>query len=230
MTLISLGIAENSTNSGDFRRGNTPNREFITEMCEKHLASGRGRCPRRKPSLDFDTTRLTVFRKGNMRSTFRLRLTGARLRSEVADQSGYLQRVMSTNGHPVLSVRREGWQEAQRHKWIESKNAGYDLGDSALKDWFRKHWLPFCRVKRLEHVEGQQRWEEFAEDEFAQILELILDGDLLLDRILDRMEHGSDNLEIINWALDWAVPMEKVIDLLLMIDINRARLEPLMEG
>lgn len=164
-----------------------------------------------------------------MRSTFRLRLTGVRLRGEVADQSGYLQRVISCGGHPILSVRHEGWQEALRHKWIESKLAGYDLGKAALKDWFRRHWLPFCRVKRLEHVEGQQRWEEFAEHEFAQVFEMILDGDLLLDRILDRMEHGRDNLEIINWALDWDMPMPRVLELLEMIDINRARLEPLMD-
>ncbi|HET6424547.1 MAG TPA: hypothetical protein VFG20_12740 [Planctomycetaceae bacterium] len=163
-----------------------------------------------------------------MRSSFRIRLTGVRLRGEVADQSGYLQRVISCGGLPTLSVRQEGWQEALRHKWIESQKTGYDLGDTALKDWFRKHWLPFCRVKRLEHVEGQQRWEEFAEKEFAQVFELILDGDLLLDRILDRMEDGSENLEIINWALDWAVSMPRVLELLEMIDINRARLEPLM--
>ncbi len=164
-----------------------------------------------------------------MRSTFRLRLTGVRLRGELADQSGYLHRVISCHDQPVRSVRHEGWQEALRHKWIESQKKGYDLGDTALKDWFRKHWLPFCRDKRLEHVEGQQRWEEFAEHEFGQVYELILDGDLLLDRILDRMEQGRDNLEIIIWALDWTMPMHRVVELLEMIDINRARLEPLMD-
>lgn len=164
-----------------------------------------------------------------MRSSFRIRLTGVRLRGEVADQSGYLQRVISCGGHPVMSVRQEGWKEALKHKWIESQKKGYDLGETALKEWFRKHWLPFCRLKLLEYVEGQQRWEEFADHEFAPVFEMILDGDLLLDRILDRMEHGSDNYEIINWALDWALPMPRVIELLEIIDINRARLEPLMD-
>lgn len=163
-----------------------------------------------------------------MRSTFRLRLDGVRTTAETADQSSHYQRVDQSLDHPPRSLRWEGWQEALRHKWIESQKQGRDLGDQALKDWFRKHWLPFCRIKRLEHVEGQQRWEEFAEHEFGQIYELILDGDLLLDCILDRMEHGLDNLEIINWALAWAMPMERVVDLLLMIDINRARLEPLV--
>jgi hypothetical protein len=118
-------------------------------------------------------------------------------------------------------------QEARNYRWYEGERLGRDPGDSALKEWFRRHWLPFCRAKRLEHVEGQQKWDAFAEDEFGQVYHLLVAGDLLLDRILDRMEHGSDNFEIINWALDWRLDMERVLDLLLMIDINRARLEPI---
>ncbi len=121
-------------------------------------------------------------------------------------------------------------EEALRHKWIESQKQGCDVGDVALKEWFRHHWLPFCRAKRLEHVEGTQQWHEFAEHEFGQVYQLIIDEDLLCDRILDRMEHGYDNLEIINWALGWGLPMNRVIDQLELIDINRARLEPLAVG
>lgn len=161
-----------------------------------------------------------------MRSSFRLRLAG--VRSATADQSSHDQQcVIQAFDQPPRSLRLEGLQEALKHKWIESQKHGCDQGERCLKEWFRKHWLPFCRIKRLEHVEGQQRWEEFAEHEFGQIYELILDGDLLLDRILDRMEHGLDNLEIINWALSWSMPIHRVIELLEMIDINRARLEPL---
>ncbi len=165
-----------------------------------------------------------------MRSTtFRIRLSGLRLNTqEEADQS--LQRAtLLAVDTPPRSVYDAARAEAEKHKWIESQKHGCDLGDAALKDWFRTHWLPFCRSKRLEHVEGQQRWDEFAAHEFGQVFELIVDGDILIDRILDRMEHGYDNLEIINWALAWSLPMDRVIDLLLMIDINRARLEPLMD-
>jgi hypothetical protein len=130
-------------------------------------------------------------------------------------------------GNSALSLYDEALAEALRHKWIESQKHGRDLGDSALKDWFRRHWLPFCRVCRLEHIEGMQRWVEFAEHDFGQVYHLLCSGDLLLDRILDRMELGYDNLEIINWALTWKLPMPRVLELLEMIDINRARLEPL---
>lgn len=118
-------------------------------------------------------------------------------------------------------------EEALRYKWIESQKHGRDLGDAALKEWFRRHWLPFCRAKRLEHVEGMQQWSEFAEHEFGQVFQLIMEGDVLCDRILDRMEHGFDNLEIINWALNWGLSMPCVLQRLELIDINRARLEPI---
>lgn len=163
-----------------------------------------------------------------MRSTFRLRLAGGHSSvSEYSEQRDSPRRFVASVDAPCRSVYSEALAEAEKHKWIESQKHGRDLGDVALKDWFRKHWLPYCRCKRLEHVEGQQRWQEFAAHEFGQVYELILDGDLLLDRILDRMEHGFDNLEIINWAFDWNLPMRRVLELLEMIDINRARLEPI---
>uniref|UniRef100_A0A7C4LPZ9 Uncharacterized protein n=1 Tax=Schlesneria paludicola TaxID=360056 RepID=A0A7C4LPZ9_9PLAN len=126
-----------------------------------------------------------------------------------------------------LSLHQFAWEEANRHRWFEGERLGRDPGDAALKEWFRKHWLPFCRHRRLEHVEGLQRWDAFALEEFGQVYRLLEEGDLLLDRILDRMEYGYDNFEIINWALDWHLDMDRVIELLLMIDINRARLEPI---
>lgn len=161
-----------------------------------------------------------------LRSTLRFRVVGAALPHSVggADESPRYARVCAEMPRSLYSVALE---EALRHKWIESQKHGCDLGDSALKDWFRRHWLPFCRSKRLEHVEGMQQWTEFAEHEFGQVFQMIMDDDVLCDRILDRMEHGYDNLEIINWALAWGLPMPRVIEHLELIDINRARLEPI---
>jgi len=130
---------------------------------------------------------------------------------------------------PPKNLRSAALKEAHDYKWYEGERLGRDPGNAALKEWFRKHWLPFCRTKRLEHVEGQEHWDAFAADEFGQVYAMIVSGDLLLDRILDRMEHGLDNLEVILWALDWGIDMERVHELLLMIDINRARLEPLFD-
>jgi len=165
-----------------------------------------------------------------LRSTLGFRCSIALLNQPAApnDTAATPARISHTYAVVTLSLHNEALAEALKYKWIESQKQGRDLGEAALKAWFRKHWLPFCRECRLEHIEGMCRWVEFAEHEFGQVYQLLLNGDLLLDRILDRMEFfGFDNLEVINWGLDWGLPMPRVLQLLELIDINRARLEPI---
>lgn len=126
----------------------------------------------------------------------------------------------------VLSLYEEAFREAERHKWIESQKRGRDLGETAIREWYRLHWLCYCRRKRLEHLRGSQCWREFGDEQFGQLYSLIVTGDPLVDRILDRVDAGCENLEIINWALDWGITLERVIDILAQVDVNRARLEP----
>lgn len=188
-------------------------------------------CPRQNLTLNSGWWSLIGRSKGVelQRSTLGFRYSIATASQPAApNQAGELEsRITHTCGGGVtLSLHNEALAEALRHKWIESQKHGRDLGDAALKDWYRKHWLPFCRECRLQHIEGMQHWAEFGPD-FGQVYHLLCAGDLLLDRILDRMELGFDNLEIINWALDWKLPMPRVLELLEMIDINRARLEPI---
>lgn len=130
------------------------------------------------------------------------------------------------NSRAVLSVHEEALKEAERHKWIESQKRGCDLGSSALDEWYQVHWPHYCRCKRLEHLRGKQRWREFEDENFGQLYALILQGDLLVDRILDRVFQGTENLSLINWALDWGLPMDRVIQILTQVDINRSRLDP----
>ncbi|PHX63699.1 MAG: hypothetical protein CK551_04755, partial [Planctomycetaceae bacterium] len=47
---------------------------------------------------------------------------------------------------------------------------------------------------------------------------------VLLDRILDRLKSGQENLDIINWAMDWNIPMDPVVQILEALDINSRRL------
>jgi hypothetical protein len=124
-----------------------------------------------------------------------------------------------------MSLHEEAFKEAERHKWIESQKHGRDLGDHAFHEWYFLHWGRFCRVKRLEHLKGQQRWREFEHHNYGQLASLTLQGDLLVDRILDRFDDGQENLDIIKWAHDWALPIPRVIDVLVQLDMNRARLD-----
>ena len=124
-----------------------------------------------------------------------------------------------------MSLYAEAVKEAERHKWIESQKQGRDLGDAAIRDWYRNYWSRFCRWRRMEHLQGTRRWREFGDDDFGQLHVLIITGDLLVDRILDRVYAGHENLCIINWALCWGLPMERVLRILAQLDVNRAHLD-----
>jgi hypothetical protein len=102
-----------------------------------------------------------------------------------------------------------------------------DVGMAAVDDWYSRFWPHYCRNKRLEHLEGSRRWREFRDDDFGLIYSLMMEGDLLLDRILDRVQVGMENLDLICWAHDWGLPMERVIQILTQLNLNCARLEPL---
>lgn len=125
-----------------------------------------------------------------------------------------------------MSLYAEAVKEAERHKWIESQKHGRDLGEAAIREWYRNYWNRFCRWRRMEHLQGTRRWREFGDDDFGHLHVLIVTGDLLVDRILDRVYAGHENLSIINWALCWGLPMERVIRILAQLDVNRAHLDP----
>jgi hypothetical protein len=122
------------------------------------------------------------------------------------------------------SVFVESEQEALRFKWIESEKAGRDLGESAIRRWVQNHWWGYLRARWLEHLQGRQFWVELDRGDFGLLQRRFEDDVLLLDRILDRFKAGQENLDIINWALDWGIPMESVITILTALDINSRRL------
>jgi len=129
----------------------------------------------------------------------------------------------------LLSLYEDAVLEAERHKWIESQKRGRDLGQHAIREWYRLHWPRYCRYKRLEHLRGSRRWAEFSDESFGQLYSLIVQGDMLADRILDRVYAGHENLTIITWAIDWGLPIDRVLDILAQLDVNRARLEPAVD-
>lgn len=137
--------------------------------------------------------------------------------------------MMSAYGLEAASescLYEEALREAERYKWIESQKQGRDLGDSAIREWYRVYWPQYCRCKQMEHLSGDRCWPEFGDESFGQLYSLIVTGDLLVDRILDRIDMGYENLDIITWALDWGLPLDEVLGLLAQVDVNRCRLEP----
>lgn len=126
----------------------------------------------------------------------------------------------------IYSVYTESEKEALRFKWIESEKAGRDLGDAAIKRWVKDHWCGYLRARWLEHLQGKRFWVELDRGDFGLLQRRFHDNSLLLDRILDRLKAGKENLDIIMWALEWGIATTAVLDILEALDINSRRLIP----
>src|SRR6516162_9234087 len=109
-------------------------------------------------------------------------------------------------------------QEAQRFKWIESERAGRDLGESAIRRWVQQHWWGYLRARWLEHLEGKRFWVELDRGDFGLLQRRFHDNETLLDRILDRLKTGQENLDILVWAIDWGITTEPVLQILEVLD------------
>jgi hypothetical protein len=122
------------------------------------------------------------------------------------------------------SVYTESEQEALRHKWIESEKAGRDLGEDAIRTWVKQHWWGYLRARWVEHLQGVRFWVELDRGDFGLLEREFRDQTLLLDRILDRLKTGQENLDVIIWAQDWGIDVEPVLAILKALDINSRRL------
>jgi hypothetical protein len=122
------------------------------------------------------------------------------------------------------SVHVESEKEALRFKWIESEKAGHDLGEEAIRRWVREHWWGYLRARWLEHLQGKRFWVELDRGDFGLLQKRFHDNTLLLDRILDRLKDKQENLDILNWGLDWGLPMGQIREILEALDINSRRL------
>jgi hypothetical protein len=122
------------------------------------------------------------------------------------------------------SVYDDCEQEAARFKWIESEKRGCDLGEDAIRMWVRHHWNGYLRARWMEHLQGKRFWVELDHNDFGILQDQFRDDPILLDRILDRLKAGKENLDIILWAHEWGLCMARVLHILEVLDINSRRL------
>jgi hypothetical protein len=123
-----------------------------------------------------------------------------------------------------LSVYADCEKEMERYKWIRSEEAGHDLGEAAIRRWVKEHWWGYLRARWLEHLQGKRFWVELDRGDFGLLQRQFRDDPLLLDRILDRLKEGAENLDILVWCRDWNLPIDPVINILEALDINSRRL------
>lgn len=125
------------------------------------------------------------------------------------------------------SLYVECWQEAAKHQWIESQKHGSDLGDFAVRDWFRRHWPIFCRVARLQHLAGIRAWVEFPQEHYGMLDRIQAEEDQeTFEWIMERAWRGYENLNLIDDARTLKKSMDHVINILIRLHLNMAQLEP----
>lgn len=123
------------------------------------------------------------------------------------------------------SVYDQAWQEAYRHKWIESERRGHDIGHEAISEWSRRHFKRFYRWCHWLHLTGRQCFAEFPRQHFATVTEP--QGDVER-QVIRQYWDGQENLEIYWSAHGCGWPIEQVSVVLLALGINEARLSPLV--
>lgn len=126
----------------------------------------------------------------------------------------------------VDSVFEAAFLEARRHRWIESQNAGHDLGERAFLDWYQRYWWAFLRYRHVEHLQGERAWREFDVASFGVLQESPQWDSPLTQEIIELYRTGWENLNIIFHSLDREYPMGEVHRCLKTINMNDARLNP----
>src|SRR5436190_12627487 len=91
------------------------------------------------------------------------------------------------------SVYVDGEQEADQYKWIESEQAGHDLGEVAIRRWVQYHWWGYLRARWLEHLQGKRFWVELGRGDFGLLLHRFHDNQTLLHRIVERLKSNQEN-------------------------------------
>jgi hypothetical protein len=124
----------------------------------------------------------------------------------------------------VKSVHRECIEEENKHKWIESEKAGYDLGETCVRRWVKDHWTGYLRAKWVEHLQGKCFWIELAGHDFGLLLREFQTQQDLLDLILNQLKTGAENLDVLNWAIANNISTGPVHEILEALDVNSKRL------
>ena len=122
------------------------------------------------------------------------------------------------------SVHEEGLKAALVDRWIQSEKAGRDLGEPCIRKWVHEHWNGFLRARWMEHLEGKTYWMELHGVDYGVLKKEFAEDKDLLDRIMERMKEGKENIEVINWALDWGMPMGRVVHILERLNLNSTKL------
>jgi hypothetical protein len=122
------------------------------------------------------------------------------------------------------SLAEESWLEALRERWYQSEQAGRDVGNCAIDYWVHYHWPGFLRARWIEHMQGECFWIELGRDEFGILKDTPVNLHPLLDRMIDKLRQGDENLDLICWLRGRSPAEQQAIrEILRIINVNAHR-------
>jgi len=84
-------------------------------------------------------------------------------------------------------------------------------------------WL---RARLVEHWYGLHYWHELDRNDFGLLRRVIHPNHGLVTDVVALLLTGNENLTIITWALETNRPLEDVVAILTVLDVNARRLSP----
>jgi hypothetical protein len=82
----------------------------------------------------------------------------------------------------------------------------------------------WVRARLVEHWYGQCFWHELDRGDFGMLRGSIHANHPLVSDVVALILTGSENLTIITWALETGQPLEDVVAILTLLDVNARRL------
>ena len=85
------------------------------------------------------------------------------------------------------------------------------------------HWL---RARLMEHWRGDRYWKDLDRGDFGLLRRPFHPNQGLVADIVILIMTGNENLTIVTWALETGRPLDQVVEILTVLDINARRLPP----
>ena len=89
-----------------------------------------------------------------------------------------------------------------------------------------KHFQRWLRTRLVEHWYGLAFWRELDRGDFAVLQQSIHPDATLVADVVALLLTGSENLSVITWALETERPIDDVVAILSVLDVNARRRPP----
>lgn len=81
-------------------------------------------------------------------------------------------------------------------------------------------WL---RARLIEHWQGERYWAELDRGDFGILRRHIHPNRMLVADVVALLMSGGENLTVIVWALETGQPLDDVVEILTVLDVNARR-------